>query len=88
MDSSVPDGFQVVRAIALTLPHVCATTKYDGSPVLKLCGCFLAGLATHPSSEPNTLVVRYDDEEREWLLAEAPDTYYLTDYDRKYLRPT
>lgn len=44
----------------------------------------MAGLATHPSAEPNTLVVRYDAEEREWLLADAPETYYLTDYYRKY----
>jgi hypothetical protein len=78
------DGFETVRAVGLTLPNVEATTKYDGSPVLKLGGCFLAGLAMHPSAEPNTLVVRYDDEEREWLLADAPETYYLTDYYRKY----
>jgi hypothetical protein len=44
----------------------------------------MAGLATHPSAEPNTLVVRADDEEREWLIADAPGTYYLTDYYRKY----
>ena len=70
--------------MGLTLPNVEAATKYDGSPVLKLGGCFMAGLALHPSAEPNTLVVRYDDEEREWLLADAPETYYLTDYYRKY----
>jgi hypothetical protein len=35
-----------------------ATTKYDGSPVLKVDGIFMAGLATHPSAEPDTLVVR------------------------------
>jgi hypothetical protein len=80
----VKDNFALVRAVGLTLPNVEATTKYDGSPVLKLGGCFMAGLATHPSAEPNTLVVRYDDEEREWLLADAPETYYLTDYYRKY----
>jgi hypothetical protein len=77
-------SFETVRAVGLTLPNVRATTKYDGSPVLKLGGCFMAGLATHPSAEPNTLVVRYDDEEREWLLADAPETYYLTDYYRRY----
>jgi len=77
-------NFETVRAVGLTLPNVEATTKYDGSPVLKLGGCFMAGLATHPSAEPNTLVVRYDDEEREWLISDAPETYYLTDYYRKY----
>jgi hypothetical protein len=78
------DGFKAVRAVGMTLPNVEATTKYDGSPVLKLGGCFMAGLAMHPSAEPNTLVIRYDDEDREWLIADAPDTYYLTDYYRKY----
>jgi len=45
---------------------------------------FMAGLATHPSAEPNTLVVRADIDEREALLEEAPEIYYLTDYYRKY----
>ena len=40
----------MLRAIGLTLPDVQATTRYDGSPVLKLGGCFLAGLAMHPSA--------------------------------------
>ena len=44
----------------------------------------MAGLATHPSAEPGTLVVRVDDEQREWLIEDAPETYYLTDYYRKY----
>ncbi len=47
-------------------------------------GIFVAGLAMHPSAEPETLVVRADIEDREWLIADAPDTYYLTDYYRKY----
>ena len=65
------------------MPDVEGTTKYDGSPVLKLDGCFI-GLATHPSAEPSTLVVRFGCEEREWLIADAPETYYLTDYYRSY----
>ena len=66
------DGFDTVRSVGLALPDVEAATKYDGSPVLKLGGCFMAGLATHRSAEPNTLVVRADVDEREWLLEEAP----------------
>lgn len=81
----IPEGaFETVRAVGLTLPNVEATTKYDGSPVLKLGGSFMAGLATHPSAEPDTLVVRVDDEQREWLMEDAPETYYLTDYYRRY----
>jgi hypothetical protein len=76
--------FEAVRAVGLTLPGVEAATKYDGSPVLKLRGCFVAGLATHRSAEPDTLVVRASFEEREWLIEDAPATYYLTDYYRPY----
>ena len=79
-----PDAFDIVRAVGLTLPDVQVTTKYDGSPVLKVGGCFMAGLAAQHSAEPGTLVVRSSFEEREWLVADAPETYYLTDYHRPY----
>ena len=78
------DPFALVRALGLTLPDVEAMTRYDGSPVLKARGCFMAGLATHESAEPGTLVVRMGMEERAYLLEDAPDTYYLTDYYRSY----
>ena len=44
----------------------------------------MAGLAMHPSAEPATLVVRVGFEERAYLLEDAPDTYYLTDYYRSH----
>ena len=78
------DAFEKVREVGLSLPNVEATTKYDGSPVLKLEGCFMAGLATHLSAEADTLVVRSGYEERERLLEDSPETYYLTDYYRRY----
>jgi hypothetical protein len=78
------DSFALVRAIGLILPDVEAMTRYDGSPVLKTHGCFMAGLATHESAEADTLVVRMSEEERAYLLEDAPDTYYLTDYYRRY----
>src|SRR5436190_20473444 len=79
-----PDIFEIVRSVGLVLPGVEAATRYDGSPVLKVGGSFMAGLATHPSAEPETLVVRADVQERDWLIEDAPKTYYLTDYYRKY----
>ena len=78
------DTFDAVRTVGLALPDVEAVTKYDGSPVLKTRGSFMAGMATHRSAEPDTLVVRADLEEREWLIEDAPETYYLTDYYRPY----
>lgn len=77
-------AFAIVTTVGLALPGVEATTKYDRSPVLKLGGCFLAGLATHPSAEPGTLVVRMGLDDRASLLEDAPETYYLTDYYRPY----
>ena len=79
-----PSAFDIVRTIGLQLPGVEATTKYDGSPVLKVDGIFLAGLAMHPSAEPDTLVVRSELEDREALVEDAPETYYLTDFYRSY----
>ena len=77
-------AFDIVRSVGLALPDVEATTKYDGSPVLKVDGIFMAGLAMHPSAEPDTLVVRAGLEDRERLVEDAPETYYLTDYYRSY----
>ena len=78
------EPFAIVRDIGLGLPDVEATMKYDGSPVLKLGGCFMAGLAGHPSAEADTLVVRMAIEDRETLLEDAPEIYYVTDYYRPY----
>ena len=65
----VTDAFEMVKAVGLALPGVEATTRYDGSPVLKVGGVFMAGLATHASAEPDTLVVRHGLEERELLTS-------------------
>jgi hypothetical protein len=78
------DPFQIVREVGLEWPDVEAMTKYDGSPRLTVGGAFMAGLATHHSAEPGTLVVRYAVDERDWLLTDAPETYYLSDYYRSY----
>jgi hypothetical protein len=72
------DAFGIVGELARSWPDVEATTKYDGSPVLKCRGCFMAGMAGHASAAPDTLVVRIDREARGWLLDEAPERYYLT----------
>ena len=78
------NAFESVQRVGLALPDVEAATKHDGSPVLKAGGCFMAGLATHPSAEPGTLVVRFNLEDRDALLEDAPETYYVTDYYEPY----
>lgn len=77
-------AFDVVERIGLSLPHVEAATRYDGSPVLRVAGVFMAGVATHESAEPHTLVIRADIDDRESFIEDAPDTYYLTEYYRRY----
>jgi hypothetical protein len=78
------DVFERVRKVGLTLPGVEATIRYDGSPVLKADGLYMASLASHPSAEPGTLVVKMAIEERDGFLEDAPETYYLTDQYRPY----
>jgi len=77
-------AFARVRRIGLTLPDVEAAIRWDGSPVLKLRRCFLAGLADEADAEPGTLVVRMEVEDRELLLRDAPETYYVTDRHARY----
>jgi len=77
-------AFDAVAAVGLTLPDVEVATRYDGSPLLKVGGCFMAGLASHASAEPDTLVVRFGFEERAWLLEDAPETYYVTEYYERH----
>lgn len=76
--------FQDVAETARQFPDLVCTVRYDGAPVLQVHGTFVAAVATHPSAEPDTLVVRIDEDDRAWLLEDAPDTYYLTDYYRPY----
>lgn len=78
------NAFETVQAVGLALPDVEVAVRYDGSPVLKAAGCFMAGLASHPSAEPETLIVRFNIADREALLEDAPETYYLTDYYRPH----
>jgi hypothetical protein len=84
LPAAATSAFDMVRTAGLTLPGVESAIKYDGSPVLRVDGIFMAGLALHPSAEPETLVVRAGLEERERLIEEAPETYYLTGYYQSY----
>jgi len=72
-------GFDRVRAIGRTLPDVEETTSW-GSPTLKVRGKMFVCMAVHKSAEPNTLVVRMDFAQRDALVEEDPDTYYLKDH--------
>lgn len=75
--------FDTVRKIASSLPGVQVSTTY-GSPSLKLGGKLLSCIAINKSAEPNSLMVRIDRDQREALLNEAPETYYITDHYVNY----
>ena len=75
--------FETVTTLGLTMPDV-ALIESAGGPRLTRGGSFMAAMATHPSAEPGSLVVRYDEQERDWLLEDAPETYYMTDYYRRW----
>jgi hypothetical protein len=75
--------FDTVRKIGLALPDVAESTAY-GALALKVRGNLLACTAIHKSAEPDSLVVRIDFDQRAALLAEAPQTYYVTDHYVNY----
>ena len=75
--------FATVRAIGTKLPDVEVGTTY-GTPALKLRGRLLACIASNKAAEPNTLVVRMGFDERDALIEDDPETYYLKDHYRNY----
>ncbi len=77
----VPRGhaFKQIEAIGRTLPGVELTTSW-GSPSLKVGGKMFVCMAVHKSAEPNTLVVMMDFPDRDALLEDDPNTYYLKEH--------
>jgi hypothetical protein len=71
--------FDTVRKIGLALPEVEESTTY-GASSLKVRGKLLTCPAINKSAEPGSIVVRVSFEQRDELMAEAPDTYYITDH--------
>jgi len=71
--------FDTVRQIASALPGVEESTSY-GTPSLKIDGRLLTCMAINKSAEPNSLGLSIDFDQRDGLIAEAPETYYTTDH--------
>ena len=71
--------FKRVETIGRTLPDVEVTTAW-GQPALKVRGRMFACLASHKSAEPDTLVVMMDFPDRDALIEDDPDTYYLKEH--------
>ena len=75
--------FKAVEAIGRTLSDVEVTTTW-GTPALKVRGRMFTCIASHKSAEPNTLVVMMDFADRDALLEDDPDTYYLKEHYVNY----
>jgi hypothetical protein len=75
--------FKAVESIGRTLPDVEVTTAW-GQPALKVRGRMFACMAAHKSAEPDSLVVMMDFADRDALLEDDPDTYYLKDHYLDY----
>jgi hypothetical protein len=75
--------FEVIREIALALPHVEQSTIH-GAPSLKVRGKLLCCPALHSSAEPDTLAIRIDHAERAKLMEANPSVYYITDHYLNY----
>lgn len=73
------DPFAAVAAIGRTLPDVELTTTW-GKPTLKVRGTMFVCIASHKSAEPDTLVVMMDIADRDALIADDPDVYYLKEH--------
>lgn len=76
-------NFETVRKLGLALPDVEDGSAY-GSPALKVRGQMFACIAINKSAEPDTLAIRMDFAQRDDMIAEDPDTYYLTDHYVNY----
>ena len=79
MAKRTADPFGRVAAIGRTLPDVELTTTW-GQPTLKARGAMFVCIASHKSAEPGTLVVLMDVADREALIADDPEVYYLKDH--------
>jgi hypothetical protein len=75
--------FAAVEAIGRTLPDVEVTTAW-GQPALKVHGKMFVCMASHKSAEPNSLVVMMAFADRDALVDDDPDTYYLKEHYLNY----
>ena len=71
--------FKPVEAIGRTLPGVEVTTTW-GKPALKVNGRMFVCTASHKSAEPDTLVAMMGFADRDALIEDDPNIYYLQEH--------
>lgn len=70
---------ETILQIAAAFPNVKQTTSW-GAPSLKVRGQLMACVPTNKSAEPESFLFCLDRRDRDHLLAESPDLYYITDH--------
>jgi len=75
--------FGDVQKIGATLAGVDVGTAYD-SPCLRVNKKMIACIAINKQAEPNSLMIRMPVDQRDALIAEAPDVYYLKPHYENY----
>jgi hypothetical protein len=78
-----PLSFDDVRELGLALPEVEEVTAW-GASGLKAAKTLMACEAVNKSAEPSSLMVRISLEDRDRLLKDQPDVYYLTPHYEPY----
>jgi hypothetical protein len=78
-----PLTFDDVLEIGRALPETEVATTY-GVAALKIRGSLVTCPAIHSSAEPSSIMVRIATAERDRLLDEKPDVYYLTPHYAPY----
>lgn len=79
MKKKQPITYDTVRQIGLSLPNVEEGTSY-GTPALKVKGKLFVRLR----EEGDVIVLKMPFDRREELMAEDPETYFITDHYREY----
>ncbi|MGA2099782.1 MAG: MmcQ/YjbR family DNA-binding protein [Candidatus Sulfotelmatobacter sp.] len=71
--------YDTIRRLALALPDVQESTSY-GTPALKVKGQLLVRL----HQDLDKIVLKMPFDRREEMMAEDPETYFITDHYRDY----
>lgn len=79
MGRTVAVSLESVWKAGEALPGVVRGTSF-GAPALKVRGQLMACVPTNKSAEPGSLLVRVNRRDREAMLAERPELFYLPDH--------
>ncbi|HZR25359.1 MAG TPA: MmcQ/YjbR family DNA-binding protein [Vicinamibacterales bacterium] len=71
--------FTQIEALVKDLPRVERSTSF-GAPALKVDGKMFACTPTHKSADPNSLAVRLDFPDRDAMIEDDPEVFYIREH--------